>query len=100
MNKIEHERLTEQLIGEAAFTLLQKKGPINKQSLTRQLQQMASHEVDSERRAFIAGLVAELSSDGPSFFKGNGMYQSAEQNSDNVYPIFGENTVSVIPRKH
>ncbi|MFG1172673.1 hypothetical protein AAFN90_03540 [Erwiniaceae bacterium CAU 1747] len=100
MNRTEHERLTAQLIGEAAFALLKEKGPINKQSLIRQLQRMEASEVDSERVKHIAALVANLSSDKPFLSSGGGSYQDAERHSDNVYQIFGEDTQYVRPKKH
>ncbi|PRD13205.1 hypothetical protein CQW29_22305 [Pantoea coffeiphila] len=100
MNRIEHDRLAAEIIGEAAFALLQRKGPINKHSLIKQLEQMGADESDAERGQYIAYLVTQLSGNSEHFLHRDESTLNTEQHRDNVFPLFGTATVSGSAKKH
>lgn len=100
MNRIEHDRRAAEIIGEAAFALLQQKGPINKHSLIRQLQVMAANESDADRCQYIAYLVTQLSGDTEHFLHRDDSARRGEQNRDNVYPLFTTTLASSSQKKH
>ncbi len=100
MNRIAHDRLAAEIIGEAAFYLLQEKGPINKHSLIRQLQLMATKEVDSERCRYITHLIVQMNDDSTHFLHRDALHQSDKRSGDNVYPLFGSAPARSTSKKH
>jgi probable RcsB/C two-component-system connector len=92
MNSSEHERLTDELIGEAVLSLLKEKGAINTLALIAKLQSMQSHEQDGQRRAMIMRLVEEISSNTFASAPHQNKHEQHEMlrdAGDNVYPLFG-----------
>lgn len=100
MNRIEHDRLAAEIIGEAAFALLQRKGPINKHSLIQQLKQMGADESDAERSQYIAYLVTQLKGNSEHFLHREESTSKNEQHTDNVFPLFAATTISGNAKKH
>ena len=64
MNRSDHERLTDELIGEATLSLLKDNGPISMKLLLQRLQQMLSAERDGQRRNVLSQIILEISNDG------------------------------------
>ena len=104
MNRSDHERLTDELIGEATLSLLKEDGPISMKLLLQRLQQMLSAERDGQRRHVLSQIILEISSDGKS---GAPRKPKSEQqdwdtdgrNHSNVYPLFG-NSQQANSKKH
>ncbi|MCM5699057.1 hypothetical protein [Leclercia sp. LTM14] len=61
MNRSDHERLTDELIGEATLSLLKDNGPISMKLLLERLQQMLSIERDGQRRNVLSQIILEIS---------------------------------------
>jgi hypothetical protein len=105
MNRSELERLTDELIGEATLTLLKDNGPISMKLLLEALQSMLSAEQDGERRAALAQIILEISSDGSAQ---PGRQRKSEQqewdkdglDGSNVYPLFGNSQHANRSKKH
>lgn len=105
MNRSEHERLTDELIGEATFSLLKDNGPISMKLLLERLQSMMSAEQDGERRAALAQIILEISSESasPPGHQHRSEQQEWDQdglNSSNVYPLFGNSPQASRSKKH
>ncbi|MCU6670196.1 hypothetical protein M8013_15755 [Enterobacteriaceae bacterium H4N4] len=105
MNRSEHERLTDELIGEATLSLLQEHGPISIKALLERLSAMLAAEGDGERRSVLAQIILEISSDSNGAPSRNA--ESEQQawdkdglNSSNVYPLFGTSQQSRSSKKH
>ena len=104
MNRSDHERLTDELIGEATLSLLKENGPISMKLLLQRLQQMLSAERDGQRRNVLSQVILEISSDGKG---GSRREPKSEQqdwdtdgrNNSNVYPLFG-NSQQANSKKH
>ena len=92
--------LAAEIIGEAAFALLKKKGPINKHSLMQQLRQMGVDDSDAGRCEYIAYLVTQLEGNSEHFLHRDTSTQKSEQHKDNVFPMFSTATVSGSAKKH
>lgn len=94
MNRSDHERLTDELIGEATFSLLKDNGPISMKLLLERLQQMLSVEQDGQRRHVLSQIILEISNDGKDSTRRNTKSERQEWDTDgrhssNVYPLFG-----------
>ncbi|WP_210406695.1 hypothetical protein [Leclercia sp. W6] len=95
MNRSDHERLTDELIGEATFSLLKDNGPISMKLLLERLQQMLSVEQDGQRRHVLSRIILEISNDGKDSTRRNTKSERQEWDTDgrhsssNVYPLFG-----------
>lgn len=105
MNRSEHERLTDELIGEATLWLLQQRGPISIKALLDRLSAMLAAEGDDERRSVLAQIILEMSSDSNGAPSRN--TESEQQvrgkdglNGSNVYPLFGTSQQSRSSKKH
>ncbi|WP_407216323.1 hypothetical protein [Enterobacter hormaechei] len=95
MNSSDADRLIDQLIGEAALSLLKERGPVTTEGLVQRLRNMQACETDPQRRETLARVIAEISS-GTVAFKGRRTAQgrikregSLKNNRDNVVPLFG-----------
>ncbi|POT55313.1 hypothetical protein C3432_23805 [Citrobacter amalonaticus] len=60
MNRSEFEKLTDGIIGEAVFSLLKRKGPVNNKALIVELSNMETIESDPHRRAAIKSIITEI----------------------------------------
>lgn len=100
MNKIEHDSLTDEIIGEAALSLLQERGPINTQTLIARLRAMEAKESDSQRRMMIAKITAQLTESNPASDNHGQPGNAAEPDRDNVYSIFGNGQKLGASKKH
>lgn len=69
MNSSDADRLIDQLIGEAALSLLKERGPVTTEGLVQRLRNMQACETDPQRRETLARVIAEISS-GTVAFKG------------------------------
>lgn len=105
MNRSEHERLTDELIGEATLLLLKDNGPINIKLLLEKLNSMMSAEQDDERRAALAQIILDISSERAT---SPGRQRTSEQQTwdkdgldgSNVYPLFGNSQQANRSKKH
>lgn len=107
MNRSEHERLTDELIGEATLSLLKDNGPISMKLLLARLQSMLSAEKDGERRAVLAQIILDISNGNTSTevparkHKGEQHeWDKESRQSSNVYPLFGDSQQSSSSKKH
>lgn len=95
MNRSEYELLTDVLIGEAVLSLLHENGPISTQALIVRLQVMEAKETDPERRAALATVIADISSNKMATKRRSAAertdWDRDRQKKGNVYPLFGEN---------
>lgn len=104
MNRSDHERLTDELIGEATLSLLKENGPISMKLLLQRLQQMLSAEQDGQRRNVLSQIILEISSDGKSRSPRKPKSEQQDwdtdgRNNSNVYPLFG-NSPQANSKKH
>jgi len=96
MNRSEIEQLTDELIGEAVLSLLKEHGPVSKQSLVRRLRDMEASEADPRRREALAAVIAEISASGTPCAQRKRARPQRDLNglkseqSDNVFPLFGD----------
>ena len=74
MNSSDADRLIDQLIGEAALSLLKERGPVTTEGLVQRLRNMQAYETDPQRRETLARVQRE---------------GSLKNNRDNVVPLFG-----------
>ncbi|EQB5728209.1 hypothetical protein M8T34_03555 [Enterobacter hormaechei] len=95
MNSSDADRLIDQLIGEAALSLLKERDPVTTEGLVQRLRNMQAYETDPQRRETLARVIADISS-GTVAFKGRRTAQgriqregSLKNNRDNVVPLFG-----------
>jgi len=94
MNRSDHERLTDELIGEATLSLLKDNGPISMKLLLERLQHMLSTEQDGQRRNVLSQIILEISNDGKGGARRNTKSDQewdtdGRHSSSNVYPLFG-----------
>jgi len=104
MNRSDHERLTDELIGEATLFLLKDNGPISMKLLLQRLQQMLSAERDGQRRNVLSQIILEISNDGKGGAQRKPMNEQQDwdtdgRNNSNVYPLFG-NSQHANSKKH
>ena len=106
MNSSDADRLIDQLIGEAALSLLKERGPVTTEGLVQRLRNMQACETDPQRRETLARVIAEISS-GTVAFKGRSTAQgriqregSLKNNRDNVVPLFGNGKPSDPKKMH
>lgn len=106
MNSSDADRLIDQLIGEAALSLLKERGPVTTEGLVQRLRNMQACETDPQRRETLARVIAEISS-GTVAFKGRRTAQGRIQregflknNRDNVVPLFGNGKPSDPKKMH
>lgn len=96
MNRSEHQKIIDEIIGEAALTLLQLSGPVNTQALIDQLLLMKQQSSDNDQRAAIAAAIAEVRD---SIVAGK-KRREAPPSSDNVLQLFGNKEQAGNNRKH
>ncbi len=95
MNSSDADRLIDQLIGEAVFSLLKERGPVTTEGLLQRLRVMEVHEQDPWRRETLAELIAEISSNSNAFIRRRtaqgrtNREGSLNENRNNVVPLFG-----------
>lgn len=95
MNRSDHERLTDELIGEATLFLLKDNGPISMKRLLERLNQMLKAEQDNERRNALAHIILDISSEstgvpGQNTRSEQQTWDKDGRNGSNVYPLFGD----------
>lgn len=96
MNRSEHQKIIDEIIGEAALALLQRTGPVNTQALMDQLLLMKQQSSDEEQRAAISAAITDVRN---SISAGKKLRDEQPQ-SDNVLQLFGHNQQSGNNRKH
>lgn len=96
MNRSEHQKIIDEIIGEAALALLQRTGPVNTQALMDQLMLMKQQSSNDEQRAAITGAITEVRN---SISAGKKRREEQPQR-DNVLQLFGNNEQSGNNRKH
>lgn len=96
MNRSEHQKIIDEIIGEAALALLQRTGPVNTQALMDQLLLMKQQSSDEEQRAAISAAITDVRN---SISAGKKLRDEQPQ-SDNVLQLFGHNHQSGNNRKH
>ncbi|TXU06473.1 hypothetical protein D4N07_08190 [Enterobacter hormaechei] len=106
MNSSDADRLIDQLIGEAALSLLKERGPVTTKGLVEHLRNMEAYETDPQRRETLARVIAEISS-GTVALKSRRTAQgriqregSLKNNRDNVVPLFGHGIPSQPKKRH
>lgn len=82
MNRSDHERLTDELIGEATLSLLKDNGPISMKLLLERLQHMLSTEQDGQRRNVLSQIILEISNDGKGGARRNTKSDQQEWDTD------------------
>ncbi len=96
MNRSEHQQIIDEIIGEAALTLLQQSGPVNSQALIDQLQSMKEQSADNARREAVAAAIVEVRNSISA-----GKKQRDEQpQRDNVHQLFASKAASGSDSKH
>ncbi|MDH1125898.1 hypothetical protein [Enterobacter sp. GD03975] len=100
------DSLIDQLIGEAALSLLKGRAPVTTEGLVQHLRNMQARETDPQRRETLATVIAEISS-GMVAFTGRRTAQgrtqregSLKNNRDNVVPLFGHGKPSSPKKIH
>ncbi|XXN64713.1 hypothetical protein ACRQ84_03965 [Enterobacter ludwigii] len=96
MNRSEHQKIIDEIIGEAALALLQRTGPVNTQALMDQLMLMKQQSSNDEQRAAITAAITEVRN---SISAGKKRREEQPQR-DNVLQLFGNNEQSGNNRKH
>lgn len=100
MNINEHNRLTDEIIGEAALLLLQERGPINTQTLIAKLRTMEDDELDGERKNAISQVIIQLTSGQFGISDRNAQNDGNEPMRDNVVSLFGNEQSVGGTKKH
>ena len=96
MNRREHQTLIDEIIGEAALTLLQRSGPVTTQALLDELHIMQQQASDDAQAAAIRTAIDEVRSSMTAGQKRRG----EQSDRDNVHPLFGHNSQGGGSRKH
>ena len=86
MNRSEHQTLIDEIIGEAALTLLQRSGPVTTRALLDELHIMQQASDDAQAAA-IRTAIDEVRSSMTAGQKRRG----EQSDRDNVHPLFGHN---------
>ena len=95
MNSSDADRLIDQLIGEAALSLLKERGPVTTEGLVQRLRNMQAYETDPQRRETLAMVIAEIGSNSIAFTRRRTAQGRTNRegplndNRDNVVPLFG-----------
>lgn len=100
MNIKEHDRLMDEIIGEAALHLLQERGPINTQTLIAKLLTMEASESENDRRKAISQVISQLTTGHFGIPDQGGFSESSEPERDNVYSLFGGEKNASGSKKH
>ncbi|KNC13254.1 hypothetical protein AC790_11530 [Pantoea sp. RIT-PI-b] len=96
MNRSEHQKLIDEIIGEAALVLLQQAGPVNTQALIDQLMRMKEQSSDNHRREAIIAAITDVRA---SISAGK-KRREEQPERDNVLQLFGNKEQSGSNRKH
>ncbi len=96
MNRSEHQQLIDEIIGEAALTLLQQAGPVNTQALLDQLQRMKDQSAEPTRCEAVAAAINEVRN---SHLAGKKQRDEPQQR-DNVHQLFASKAASGSDSKH
>ncbi|MEH0885545.1 hypothetical protein [Enterobacter sp. UNJFSC 003] len=95
MNNGDVDKLIDQLIGEAALSLLKERGPVTTDSVVQRLRNMKAHEKDPQRRETLAVVIAEIGSNDTAFTRrstaqGRTIREGPlKHDKDNVVPLLG-----------
>lgn len=105
MNSSDADRLIDQLIGEAALSLLKERGPVTTEGLVQRLRNMQACETDPQRRETLARVIAEISSGTVALkvaepHKDEYRERDLKNNRDNVVPLFGNGKPSDPKKMH
>lgn len=95
MKMSKHQKSIDEIIGEAALTLLQRSGPVNTHALMAELQNMQMQATDEEYCTAISMALKEVRTS-----ISLGQQQRNEPEKDNVHPLFGNDQSSGNSRKH
>jgi hypothetical protein len=96
MNRIEHQKLIDEIIGEATLALLLQAGPVNTQALIDQLMLMKERSTDDNQRDAVTAAITDVRN---SISAGKKRREEPPQR-DNVLQLFGNNEQSGSNRKH
>ena len=95
MNK-EHQKIIDELIGEAALTLLQRSGPVNTQGLIDELHKMHAQASDGNQQTLINAAIAEVRNSVSAGRK----RRDDQLERDNVHQLFSSTETPGSSRKH
>lgn len=96
MNRSEQQKIIDEIIGEAALTLLKLSGPVNTQALIDQLMLMKEQSSDNEQRAAVIAAINDVRD---SIMAGK-KRREEQPSADNVLQLFGNQESSGSNRKH
>ncbi|QDY41716.1 hypothetical protein [Candidatus Pantoea soli] len=96
MNNKEHQKIIDELIGEAALTLLQRSGPVNTQALIDELRNMHAQASDNEQRTAISAAIMEVRNSVTAGQK----RRDKKPERDNVHQLFSNADTPGSSRKH
>jgi hypothetical protein len=97
MNCSNQQQAIDEIIGEAAFALLQDGGAINLRALIVQLNEMQRTADDVQRQTLILLALAEIRQ---SREEGNALPKVQNESTDNAFSHFSELRISPTKQKH
>ncbi|MEB5971009.1 hypothetical protein ACWXWB_10025 [Pantoea dispersa] len=96
MNRSEQQTLIDEIIGEAALTLLQRSGPVTTQALLDELHIMQQQASDETQAAAVRTAISEVRASMSAGQK----RRDDQPDRENVHPLFGHNGQAGGSRKH
>jgi len=95
MNMSKSQKTIDEIIGEAALTLLQRSGPVNTHALMAELQNMYMQATDDDYRVAISLALKEVRSS-----IALGQQQRSESEPEQAHSLFGDVRQAGNSRKH